>query len=472
MTAVGSTAPESVTDSPSGAATTRQLAAFLAGVRPEHLPEAVLERTTELFLDWFGCLVAGSAAPPVLALARFAAAMGGAGRCDVIPGATTGSAYQAAYANAAASHFVEQDDLHNASVVHPATVVFPAALAAAQDLGRSGLELLTASVVGYEAATRVGAYLGPSHYRYFHTTGTAGTLGAAAAVAHLLGADAEEMTDALGNAGTTAAGLWQFLRDSADSKPLHTAHAAATGLAAAYLAHDGLKGAARVIEGERGMAPAMSREVFPQALVGGMGEEWQVMHTSLKVHASCRHTHPAADALAELMSQHGVTAADIARVDVGVYQAAQDVLEAAPVPTNTHQAKFSMGFVLALMAQRGRAGVLDFDPATIRDEQLLDFAARVSMRVDPEVQSLHPGRWAAKVSVTLKSGAVVEGRVDSPRGDPDRWLTPAQIDDKFRSLARYPGHLSEAEVESLLRGVRGVRQRNDLTDVMAWGAVT
>ena len=223
----------------------------------------MLERTTEPF-DWF--IASWLAALYRRCCTGALAAMGGAGRCD-IPGATTGSAYQAAYANAAASHFVEQDDLHNASVVHPATVVFPAALAAAQDLGRSGLELLTASVVGYEAATRVGAYLGPSHYRYFHTTGTAGTLGAAAAVAHLLGADAEEMTDALGNAGTTAAGLWQFLRDSADSKPLHTAHAAATGLAAA-MRMTALRCGARHRRRARHGA-AMSRSV-PQALVGGM----------------------------------------------------------------------------------------------------------------------------------------------------------------------------------------------------------
>ncbi len=245
------TAPTSSTAVSLDQATTAQLATFLAEVRTSDLPPAMIHRTTELFLDWFGCCVAGSRSAPVLAIAHFARSMGEGGQVDVIPEGRKGTPYQAAFANAASSHMVEQDDLHNASVVHPATVVFPAALAAAQELGRSGLDLLTASVVGYEAATRVGAYLGPTHYRYFHTTGTAGTLGAAAAVAHLLGANASEMTNALGNAGTTAAGLWQFLRDSADSKPLHAAHAAATGLAAAYLAKGGLEGATHGASDER-----------------------------------------------------------------------------------------------------------------------------------------------------------------------------------------------------------------------------
>lgn len=448
-------------------ATTAQLATFLAGVKPQDLAPAVLERTTELFLDWLGCCLAGTQSEPVLKIARFAASLGD-GQADVLPGERKGSAYQAAFANAASSHMVEQDDLHNASVVHPATVVFPAALAAAQELGRSGLDFLTAAVVGYEAATRVGAYLGPSHYRVFHTTGTAGTLGAAAAVAHLLGASAEQMTDALGNAGTTAAGLWQFLSDSADSKPLHAAHAAATGLAAAYLAHEGLKGATRVIEGERGMGAAMSQETMPAALHAGLGTEWAVMNTSLKVHASCRHTHPAADALTELLNEHGLKAADIERVTVGVYQAAKDVLEAATVPITTHQAKFSMGFVLALIAHRGRAGVLDFDADSITDQQLLEFAARVEMHVDDEIEKLHPQRWAAQVTLLLKDGTRTERTVESPRGDPDRWLTASELNEKFRTLANYPGTLNGAAVEQLIGAARSVSSRGDLQSIMDW----
>src|SRR5206468_8672504 len=127
------------------------------------------------------------------------------------------SPFFAALVNGAASHVVEQDDVHNASVFHPGTVVFPPLLAAAQAEGASGRELIAAAVVGYEAGARIGAFLGRSHYRVFHTTGTAGTPASAAAVAHLLGCDATIMLHALGSAGTQASGLWEFLRDAADS---------------------------------------------------------------------------------------------------------------------------------------------------------------------------------------------------------------------------------------------------------------
>ena len=153
--------------------------------------------------------------------------------------------------NAAAAHVVEQDDVHNGSVFHPAAVVFPPALAVAQALGRSGRDLLTAAVAGYEVGIRVGEFLGRSHYKIFHTTGTAGTIAAAVTVGRLLNLDAGQMLHALGSAGTQAAGLWEFLRDAADSKQLHAAKAAADGLTAAYLARDGFTGARHILEGPR-----------------------------------------------------------------------------------------------------------------------------------------------------------------------------------------------------------------------------
>src|SRR3546814_498531 len=108
-----------------------------------------------------------------------------------------------------------------------------------QALGRSGKDLLTASVAGYEVGIRIGEFLGRSHYKIFHTTGTAGALAAAVAVGRLLNLDKQQMLHALGSAGTQSAGLWEFLRDAADSKQLHTSKAAVNGLIAAYLEHDG-----------------------------------------------------------------------------------------------------------------------------------------------------------------------------------------------------------------------------------------
>jgi 2-methylcitrate dehydratase PrpD len=167
-----------------------------------------VERTKELFLDWFGSALAGRSERPVRILERFASEMGPSeGPSEVLISRRRTTPLFAALVNGAASHVVEQDDLHNASVFHPATVVFPAALAAAQQTGASGSDFLAASVAGYEAGVRVGSYLGRTHYKVFHTTGTASTLAAAAAVSHLLGSDEKTTLHALGSAGTQAAGL-------------------------------------------------------------------------------------------------------------------------------------------------------------------------------------------------------------------------------------------------------------------------
>src|SRR5215203_2538660 len=185
-------------------ATTRELASFLARLRYEDVPDGAVERTKELFLDWLGSALAGKNERPVRILERIAGEMGPSeGPSEVLISRRRTTPLFAALVNGAASH-VEQDDLHNASVFHPATVVFPAALAAAQQTGASGSELIAASVVGYEAGVRVGSYLGRTHYRVFHTTGTAGALAAAAAVSHLLGSNEQTTLHALGSAGTQA----------------------------------------------------------------------------------------------------------------------------------------------------------------------------------------------------------------------------------------------------------------------------
>ena len=315
----------------------RTLAEFAATLRFESIPAAVLRRAEDLFLDWFASALAGKGARPVETIARFAEAMGPAdGPSELLIHRRASSPLVAAMVNAAASHFAEQDDVHNGSVFHPAAVVFPPALAVAQALGRSGRELLLAAVAGYEVGIRVGEFLGRSHYRVFHTTGTAGTLAAAAAVGSLLRLSPRQMLHAFGSAGTQSAGLWEFLRDAADSKQLHTAHAAAAGLAAAYLAQDGLTGAQHILEGVQGMAAGMSTDPDPARLTDRLGTRWALAETSFKFHASCRHTHPAADALLQLMRTHHLAADEVQRVTARVHQGAIDVLGPVADPQTVH----------------------------------------------------------------------------------------------------------------------------------------
>ncbi len=413
----------------------------------------MLRRAEDLLLDCLASILAGASARPVLAIDRYAAAMGPAdGPSEILINRRRTSPVFAAMVNAAAAHVVEQDDVHNGSVFHPAAVVFPPALAVAQALGRSGRDLLVAAVAGYEVGIRVGEFLGRSHYKIFHTTGTAGTLAAAAATGRLLGLSPAAMLDAFGSAGTQAAGLWEFLRDAADSKQLHTARAAANGIAAAYLAQEGFTGARHILEGPQGMAAGMSSDADPARLTDRLGTRWALAETSFKFHASCRHTHPAADALQQVLREHKLAESDIARVVAHVHQGAIDVLGPVVDPRTVHQSKFSMGTVLGLIARQGRAGLPEFD-AALDDPAVADFRGRVTMELDPEVDGAYPQRWIGKVTVHTRDGRVLHGRVDEPKGDPGNTLSRDEIEAKTLSLGRYADAATETELRGLIDAI-------------------
>jgi 2-methylcitrate dehydratase PrpD len=429
---------------------TQTLATFAATLRFDDVPATVVRRAEDLFLDWFGSALAGKGARPVESIARFYESMGPSdGPSEVLIHRRGSSPLVAACANAAASHFAEQDDVHNGSVFHPATVVFSPALAVAQAIGASGRAFLLASVVGYEVGIRVGEFLGRSHYKVFHTTGTAGTLAAAAAVGSLLRLSPAQMQHAFGSAGTQSAGLWEFLRDAADSKQLHTAHAAGAGLASAYLAQDGVTGARRILEGAQGLAAGMSTDADARKLTDGLRKRWTVVETSFKYHASCRHTHPAADALLQVMQAHALRPGQIKRVVARVHQGAIDVLGPVTDPQTVHQAKFSMGTVLGLAAVHANVGLGEFDSA-FKEKAVTAFRDCVSMELDPEVDAAYPARWIGKVTVYTVDGRRIEGRVDEPKGDPGNTLTRAEIEDKAVRLARYRDGASEAEMRKVI----------------------
>jgi 2-methylcitrate dehydratase PrpD len=404
----------------------------------------------ELFVDWVGSTLSGGPARAIKILERFAEAMGPTdGTAEILTARRLSSPLFAALVNAGASHISEQDDVHNSSVFHPAAVVFPPALATAQHVGASGHEFLAAAVAGYEAGIRIGEFLGRSHYKVFHTTGTAGTLAAAVATGRLLRLSPEVMLHAVGSAGTQAAGLWEFLRDAADSKQLHTAKAAADGLTAAFLAKDGFTGAKRILEGAQGMAAGMSEDADPAKLTDRLGARWALTETSFKFHASCRHTHPAADAFLSVVEQNNLAPADIDRVTAHVHQAAIDVLGPVTNPTTVHQAKFSMPATLGLIAAHRRAGMADFD-GYFKDAAAKSFLDRVEMQLDPEVDAAYPERWIGKVAVRTKDGRELSGRVDEPKGDPGNTLSRDEIDEKARRLIAYGKSVKDGEIDGLM----------------------
>jgi 2-methylcitrate dehydratase PrpD len=259
-----------------------------------------------------------------------------------------------------------------------------------------------------------------------------------------------------------AAGLWEFLRDAADSKQLHTAKAAADGLMAAYIARDGFTGAARIFEGAQGMGAGMSTDADPSRLADGLGSRWATAETSFKFHASCRHTHPAADALLEGMRREKLRADDIDRVTALVHQGAIDVLGPVTDPQTVHQSKFSMGFVLANIAVHGRAGLSDFSDEALRDPRLRSFHDKVGMKLDREVDTAYPKRWIGKVEIRTRDGRTIAQRIDTPKGDPENTLSRPELEDKAVRLAAHADGAREAEMRAVIERIWHLRDQADV----------
>jgi 2-methylcitrate dehydratase PrpD len=260
--------------------------------------------------------------------------------------------------------------------------------------------------------------------------------------------------------------LWQFLRTGADSKQLHAGKAAADGLLAAWLAQDGFTGARRIFDGEQGMAAGMSRDADPARLTDRLGERWALAETSFKYHASCRHTHPAADALLAVLGEHRLAPEQVVAVTAHVHQAAIDVLGRVDVPTTVHQAKFSMGTVLGTIAVLGRAGVAEFETC-LGDARIAAFRDKVRMVRDDEVDTAYPARWIGKVTVATADGRTLAGRIDEPKGDPGNSLTGEEIDAKALHLALFGGAVAEGEASAAIARLRAIERQERVGPLLA-----
>jgi len=431
---------------------TEQLSAFLVATEGTDLPPSVVNDAQYYTLDWLGSAIAGTVTEPGRMLLAQAASQAGKG-ATVIGLGEERNADLAALTNGGLSHIVEMDDLDRGSVVHPAAPVIPAALAVAEREQASGLDFLTAVVLGYEVAIRIGEAVGRSHYRFWHNTATCGVFGSAAAAGWLLGLDAEQMVWALGNAGTMAGGLWEFIADGAMSKHLHAGRAASSGLLAADLARRGFTGARRILEGERGFFAATSSDARPelvtQGLVPGMAD-YKISGVSIKPYPSCRHTHPARDAALALRQQHFFVLDQIARIEVETYQAALDLID-NPDPTHSYAAKFSLQYCVACALARGRVGLDDFRSEVLGDEAVRGLMARMSVGLSEELDEHYPQEWPARVRVALADGRELARLVKVPKGDPENPLTQAELEEKFRLLIAGTGY--EEMADALVEGV-------------------
>jgi 2-methylcitrate dehydratase PrpD len=205
------------------------------------------------------------------------------------------------------------------------------------------------------------------------------------------------------------------------------------------------------------MAAGMSSDADPAKLIDGLGTRWATAETSFKYHASCRHTHPAADALLQVMQANKLVSADIAHVITHVHQGAIDVLGPVINPATVHQSKFSMGTVLALVARFGHAGLVEFDQH-FQEDLTVALCNKVVMQLDAEVDAAYPRRWIGKVTVITNDGRALQGRVDDPKGDPGNTLSRDEITAKVQRLAAYSGGGSESEMSRAMAALWAIAQ--------------
>jgi 2-methylcitrate dehydratase PrpD len=328
----------------------------------------------------------------------------------------------------------------------------------------SGADLLLAIAVGYEAAIRVALGAGPSHYRFWHTTATCGTFGAAAGAARLLGLDEEQTISAYGSAGTQASGLWEFLTDNAMSKQLHPGKAAMNGLLSALLAQRGFTGARRILEGEKGFFNATSSDFDGAKCLADLGKEFYFERNSLKYHASCGHTHSAIDAVLRATQGACLAAEDVKSVSVSVYQGSLDLLMNIEAKT-PYLAKFNLPFCVASALRFGHATVADFTAERIRDPEMMRMVQKIKIQADPELSAVYPRKWPARVEIRMRSGDRLTGATDYPKGDPENPLSESEVLGKFKSLTR--GLITDDWAEALCQRVMDLESAPDVSTLLS-----
>lgn len=402
-----------------------------AGGRP--VDARTRRRAVLHWLDWMGCVAAGARAPVAEVLRRLQPPPG-AGPVPSLLGPAA-DAWQATLLDAVPANVEEMDDMHRQAILHPGPVVMPALAG----LARAGLpadRVLDAVVRGYEVMIRIGRAVGPRHYRLWHNTATAGVFGAAAACADLLALTPEQAVWALGNAGTQAAGLWQVRLEPVMSKQLHTAHAAWAGRSAALLAAQGFTGPARILEGERGFFAAMCADGQPDAVLAA-GDDWLIHQTSFKPWPACRHTHATIDCVLALREAAGA-APDFESCEVETFGDAVAICD-NPAPRTRTEAKFSLQYAVAAAACFGPLRPEHFDDAEFTRPELRAAAARVRLRVAPDLEAAYPAHYGARVTLQRADGTRHCHTVVDALGDPERALDDSALLAKAASLMDYGG---------------------------------
>ncbi len=412
-----------MTDTP-----TRSIAAFVAEAGDP--PEWVMEEAKRTLVNLLAISVSASVHPSSTRMLVWARAEGAAPQASVIASDLATSPSIAALVNGFISHLQDYDDTHYPTVLHPSAPVWPAALAAAEEMRASGRDALVAFALGCEVACRIAMSVHPWHYdQGWHITGTVGVFGAAAAAGRLYGLDAEAMAHAFGFAGTQAGGVREVF--GSDGKPLHAGRAASNGLQSAEFARAGMTANPEILAGRRGFWAVLSPNGHSEEeLLGGLGERWELKRNGLKPYANGVVSHPIQDGVIALRNEHGLTPDQVEGISLRVCYLVPELMNRAEPETGL-QAKFSFQHCAAAALVDGAGHDSQFELDRVLDPTIAEIRSKVTYEIDRSLPE-----HEAYVTIALKDGRSVSTHVAHASGSPENPLTNAQLAEKFDAIVQ------------------------------------
>lgn len=418
-------------DRSSDAPLTALLADWASALRWQDLPTEVVHQAKRVILDYLAAAVVGSTSAPAQVVQRYLSEMELLGRSGVYGTTLRFSPPAAALANGTAAHGLEVDDGYTPGSFHPGGPTLSAVLAVAQERRSSAEEILLATVVGFELSCRLAGSGHPATWRRgFHNTPIAGVFGAAAGVSVLVGGD---MGNALGVAGSHAGGLFEFLGSGAEVKRLHAGKAARDGLVSAELAARGLTGPRTVLEGKNGYLHAFAGDDYDEEhLIGGLGDEWRMLHTYVKPYPCCRHLHGPIDAILQMKQEGPIDAETVDSIVVETFTVAahhdgtqvDDLLDA----------QMSIPYAVAVALVYGVPSLEHFSAEIRADPRVRRLLNLVQVGEAEDCSRDFPSMRPARVTVQA-GGAERVLRIDQPYGEPSNPVTDDDVEAKLHRLA-------------------------------------
>ncbi len=450
---------------------TRRVAEFVAGTEYASLPAELIALGKKSILDGLGLALAGSVAQSgAIVRAHLQQLECRGGSATVAGSALKVPARFAAFANGVSIHADDFDDTQLSAakdrvyglLTHPTAPALASALAAAEAGGGcSGKEFMAAYHAGVEVECKVAEAISPRHYEDgFHSTGTCGTLGAAATCARLRRSSPEQIAQVLGIAASQAAGLRENFGTM--MKPFHAGHAAEVGVLSADLAPLGWTSAPDILEAPRGFFHAYGGGYDPSTIVSSLGHPWTFISpgVSIKPYPSGSLTHPAMTELARLVRVHHIQPSLVERIDVGTNRNMPNAL-IHHRPKTGLEAKFSMEFCLSILLLEGRAGLAQFTDVTVRRPDVQAMVGRINFYVDPEAEKAGYDKMTSILKIRLNDGRVLSGRADFAKGSPSDPMTYEEVAEKFRGCAEFAGWKREKAATIVAR----VAELQEMADV-------